>query len=417
MAGHLLAAGYDIVPDAARADVVILNTCGFIRPSRDEGDEGIRKAIRGKAGRPARRIVVAGCYVEKERAKLESRFPEVDAWMGVREYNRIVAAVENRPFRRGLRTFLYDHHTPRALSTPPGWAYLKVSEGCSHECAFCSIPSIKGRYRSRSSASIVAEARRLKERGVREIVLISQDTTYYGRDRGIRDGLPLLLRDLLKRTGFPWIRFLYGYPGEITDALLDVMSDPRICPYFDIPFQHAAASVLKRMGRAMPGLKSLRLLEKIRKRLPEAVIRTSLIVGFPGEGPAEFRILEEFVRKARFDHLGVFAYSREKETAADDLGDPIPQGEKDRRRNALMKIQAVISAEKLKAFRGRTLDVLVEGPRPGHPGEGVGRTRFQAPEVDGSVFILAVGMPWKSPLARVKITSSGTYDLRGIQVT
>ena len=417
MAGHLLAAGYEIVADAAQADVVILNTCGFIRPSRDEADEGIQEVIAAKAGRASARVVVTGCYVEKEKSSLEKRFPEVDAWLGVRDYNQIVPAVENRVYRPGVRTFLYDHLSPRALSTPPGWAYLKVSEGCSHECAFCSIPSIKGRYRSRTISSIVAEARSLEERGVKEIVLISQDTTYYGRDRGARDGFPRLLGELLKRTGLPWIRFLYGYPGEITDPLLEVMADPRVCPYFDIPFQHAAPSVLSNMKRAMPGPQALRLLEKIRKRLPEAAIRTSLIVGFPGEGRSEFGLLARFIKDARFDHLGVFAYCREKGTAADVLGDSVPDAEKERRRNVLMEEQAVLSAEKLKTFRGRTLDVLFEGTRSDHRGEWVGRTRFQAPDVDGVVFVRAIRAAWKSPLSRVKIVSTDTYDLRGIFVT
>jgi len=416
MAGHLLVAGYELVPDAARADVVILNTCGFIRPSRDEADEGIREAISAKAGRSSLRVVVTGCYAEKDRAELSARFPEVDAWLGVKDYDQIVPVVENRVFRPGVRTFLYDHLSPRARSTPPGWAYLKVSEGCSHECAFCSIPFIKGRYRSRPVSSIVAEARSLEERGVREIVLISQDTTYYGRDRGLGDGFPRLLKELLKRTGIPWIRFLYGYPGEITDSLLEAMADPRVCPYFDIPFQHAAPSVLRKMKRAMPGPEALRLLEKIRRRLPEAAIRTSLIVGFPGEGRSEFGRLAQFVKEARFDHLGVFTYCREKGTAADVLGDPVPEAEKERRRNGLMEAQAALSAEKLKTFRGRTLDVLFEGTRPDHPGELVGRTRFQAPEVDGVVFVRAPRAAWKSPMGRVRIVSTDTYDLRGILV-
>lgn len=418
MAGHLLAAGYELVPDAARADVVILNTCGFIRPARDEADAGIRKAIAAKAVRPSVRVVVTGCRVEKKRTDLSRRFPGVDAWLGVKDYGQIVPVVENRAYRPGARTFLYDHLTPRALSTPPGWAYLKVSEGCSHECAFCAIPSIKGRYRSRPVSSIIAEARMLEERGVKEIVLISQDTTYYGRDRGFSDGFPRLLGELLKRTRLPWIRFLYGYPGEITDPLLEVMADPRVCPYFDIPFQHAAPSVLRKMKRAMPGPQALRLLEKIRRRLPGAAIRTSLIVGFPGEGPSEFRQLLEFVERARFDHLGVFVYGREEGTAADNLGDPVPDVEKERRRNVLMSAQAALSAKKLKTFRGRTLDVLIERKRPNRPGEWIGRTRFQAPEADGVVIIRATGAaPWKSPMGRVKIVSTGTYDLRGIFVT
>ncbi len=414
MAGRLLAAGYGLVSEPGQADVLILNTCGFIRPARDEADGGIQAALAEKAKRPGVRIIVTGCYAEKEGPGLAARFPGVNAWLGVKDYGRIAEAVEGRSFRPGRRTFLYDYRSPRALSTPPGWAYLKVSEGCSHACAFCAIPSIKGPYRSRPMASIVAEARDLASRGVRELVLISQDTTSYGCDLGLRDGLARLLRELLKCTDLPWIRFLYGYPEEISDSLLEAMSAPRLCPYFDLPFQHASSTVLRRMKRAAGSLRALRLLEKIRKRLPDAAIRTSLIVGFPGEGPAEFKELRAFVREARFDHLGVFTYCREEGTSAATYGDPVPAKEKERRRNALMEIQAAISAEKLASFRGRTLEVVRDEPRPEAPGWLAARTRFQAPEVDGAVFIRPPAPAWKSPLGRVKIISTGTYDLRGI---
>ncbi|MHB8055762.1 MAG: 30S ribosomal protein S12 methylthiotransferase RimO [Candidatus Aminicenantales bacterium] len=417
MGGHLQAAGYAITADPSRADILILNTCAFIRPSRDEADAGIRAALSLKADRTGVRVVVTGCYPEKERTILAGRFPGVDAWLGVRDYDHIVPAVENRFFRPGRRTFLYDARSPRALSTPASWAYLKVSEGCSHECAFCAIPSIKGRYRSRPISSIVGEARALEAHGIRELVLISQDTTAFGRDRGHPDGFSRLLGELLKKTGLPWIRFLYGYPGEITESLLEVMADSRVCPYFDIPFQHAAPSVLRKMKRATPGPQAIRLIEKIRKHLPEAAIRTSLIVGFPGEGPAEFQMLRDFVRGARFDHLGVFAYCRESGTAADALGDPIPDSEKERRRSVLLETQAKLSAKNLGSFRGRVLEVLLEGADPADPKNSFGRARFQAPEVDGVVFVRAAADEWKRPLRRVKIVSAETYDLRGILVT
>ncbi|MBN1939411.1 MAG: 30S ribosomal protein S12 methylthiotransferase RimO [Candidatus Aminicenantes bacterium] len=414
MAGRLLALGYSLIAEIGKADVLVLNTCGFILPAREEADGAIRAALAEKAVRPDLEIVVTGCYVEKDGPELSRRFPGVDAWLGVKDYGRIADAVEGRRFRHGRRTFLYDHRTPRARSTPPGWAYLKVSEGCSHACAFCTIPSIKGPYRSRPAASIVAEAQVLEEQGVKELVLISQDTTFYGRDRGQRDGLALLFLKLLRNTGLPWIRFLYGYPGEISDALLEAMSDPRVCPYFDLPFQHAAASILRRMRRATDAGRALRLLEKIRKRLPEAAVRTSLIVGFPGEGPKEFAELSAFVREARFDHLGVFTYCRENGTPAAAFGETVTEAEKERRRAVLMEIQADVSASKLKAWTGRILEVVRDDPRPEAPGRLVGRTRFQAPEVDGAVFIRPTHRPWKSPLGRVKITSSGTYDLRGV---
>jgi ribosomal protein S12 methylthiotransferase len=413
MGGHLLEAGYAVIGDPDRADVLILNTCGFIRPSRDEADQGIGKALTAKGERPGLRVVVTGCYAEKDRAALAARYPGVDAWLGVKDYDRIVAAVEGRTFRRANRTYLYDHESPRALSTPSGWAYLKVSEGCSHECAFCTIPSIKGRYRSRSIASLVAEAKALEARGVREAVLISQDTTYFGRDRGMNDGLARLLEALLVRTRLPWVRFLYGYPEEVTPGLLDVMSDARICPYFDIPFQHADRSVLRRMKRSMDARRALALLDRIRTRLPEAVVRTSLIVGFPGEGRAEFAALKAFIREARFDHLGAFAYSREEGTAAFGLGDPVPARTKERRLSEIMSLQAKISAGNLERYVGRTLDVLLECRAAEFPGLFLGRTRFQAPEVDGAVLVRGSRTSLESPLRRVRITSSEAYDLRG----
>jgi ribosomal protein S12 methylthiotransferase len=227
MLGYLAGGGYRFVGDAAQADIIVLNTCGFIQPSRDEAEEAIRGALDQKTRRGAR-VIVAGCYAERDRGALAVRYPAVDAWVGVKDYNRIREIVAGDDYRKGQKTFLYGHETPRVLSTPRGWAYLKVSEGCSHSCAFCAIPLIKGGYRSRPASSIVEEARRLAGAGVREVVLISQDTTYYGRDRGRTNGLARLLRDLAKIGGLRWIRFLYGYPEEITDELLDALADPKV---------------------------------------------------------------------------------------------------------------------------------------------------------------------------------------------
>jgi len=432
MAGHLLEAGYAMTDDPSRADVVLLNTCGFIQPARDEALDGIGQVLALKKSRPHLRVVVAGCYAERSRDELAARFPQVDLWTGVRDFDHIVPLLRNASFRPGERPFLYSDRAPRALSTPGGWAYLKISEGCSHECAFCAIPGIKGLYRSRPAASIVREAERLARRGVKEVNLVSQDSTYYGRDRGRKDGLAKLLAALAESGGPAWIRVLYGYPEEVTDRLLEAMDAPKICPYFDIPFQHADRTVLRTMKRSMDGPKGLRLLEKIRSRLPEAAIRTSLIVGFPGEGRSEFAALLDFVREARFDHLGVFTYSPEPSTEAFSLGDPVPPEVKEERRQAILEVQSAISASLLKGWVGREVEVLIDRPSPDRPGRWLGRTRRQAPEVDGLVLVEAgpkiAGRRPPSPAAaakgaratglenqirRVRITSSKTYDLEG----
>jgi ribosomal protein S12 methylthiotransferase len=419
MLGYLGRAGYEICPRPEEADILVLNTCGFIQPARAEAERGIRSALALKRKRPRVRVAVAGCFVERSRLELERRYPSVDIWLGVRDYGHIVEALERRPYRPGLRTFLLGPETPRLISTPSTWAYVKISEGCSHECSFCSIPLIKGAYRSRSLGSITAEAGDLARRGVQEINLVSQDTTYFGRDRGRAGELVKLLRRLSGLKGIRWIRLLYGYPEEITPALLEAMQDPKICRYLDIPFQHADDRLLKLMGRGMNGGRALRLVEKIRKALPEAAIRTSLIVGFPGEGRAEFRRLKNFVRQARFDHLGVFTYSPEVGTGACESGDPVPQGEKVRRREEIMALQADIAASIHKRYLHQRLDVLFDASASTERNTPAGRARFQAPEVDGIVVIEPTSLPAGgsiAPIEKVEIVSAGVYDLRGIIV-
>ena len=414
MLGHLRNARYGFVRSPEDADIIIVNTCGFIRPARDEADDILGKLARLKMRLPEKRFAVTGCYVEKERDHLKRTFPWVDAWLGVGSFDRIVDAVEGKPVKERGRTFLYDHKSPRIISTPSGWAYLKVSEGCSHRCSFCSVPQIKGPYRSRSSSSIVEEARAMAGRGFREIDLISQDTTFYGRDRGLKDGLVRLIRRLVKLDGVEWIRLLYGHPEEITDGLLEVLGEPKVCPYLDIPFQHVDPVVVRKMKRGSDGERALKLIGKIRKRVPDIALRTSLIVGFPGEGAKEFLALKQFVLEARFNHLGVFTYSPEPGTAAKALTDPLTQEEKDRRRGEIMEMQAGISREINGGYVGRTLDVLLEGPLKKGSGW-AGRTRYQAPEVDGIVIVEDGGNRpnGRKPILKVEITSAGVYDLRG----
>jgi ribosomal protein S12 methylthiotransferase len=417
MLGILAGQGHVFSREPAEADVIILNTCGFIRPARAEAESAIRDALRLKKTRGPKTIVVAGCYVEKDRADLAARFPEVDAWLGVKDFDKIGTLLRSGTFPPGRTTFLYSHDTPRVLSTPLGWAYLKISEGCSHACSFCSIPAIKGPYRSRPIESIVAEARNLAARGVRELDIVSQDTTGYGRDLGLKDGLVRLLTALLGVRGLAWIRLLYGYPDEVSDALLEVMTEPRICRYLDLPFQHAHPVLIRRMKRGLHGEAALRLLDRIRARLPGVAIRTSLIVGFPGEGRAEFDALRRFVEAARFDHLGVFTYSREPGRPAARWGDPVLRSVKERRRTILMERQAEISLALNRARIGARFPVLFEGVRSDGRRVLVGRAPFQAPEVDGviEVDLRRAGRPAARPgtIGRVEIKAADVYDLRG----
>ncbi len=414
MLGLLHRAGYRFVSDSREADIIILNTCGFIQASREEAEEAIGEALQEKWRRGAR-VIVTGCYSERAAKEGRAGPAGVDAWVGVRDYDRIAAIVRGEDIPKRKKTFLYNDASPRIPSTPRGWAYLKVSEGCSHECAFCAIPLIKGPYRSRPLASILREARNLAQRGVREIILISQDTTYYGRDRGLGGGLARLLENMAAVPDLAWIRFLYGYPEEITTRLLEAMAHPKVCRYLDIPFQHADPAVVKSMKRTMPAGRALRMLERVRRLLPGVSVRTSLIVGFPGEGRGEFESLLEFVREARFDHLGVFAYSSENGTPAADLGDPLPLPLKEERRDRVLEVQASISAEKLKAQKGRVLEVNIDGPWERSERLLAGRTRFQAPEVDGLVLIdrPPAWKPEAPRIRQVEITHTDVYDLHG----
>lgn len=417
--GGLRAAGYALRPDPAAADVVVVNTCGFIAPARAEAEKEIRRAVRLKRRDPRKTVVVAGCYVERDGLRLRGLFPQVDLWTGVRDFDRLAALLAGRSARPRRRTFLYDDLTPRVLSTPRGWAYLKISEGCSHRCAFCAIPSIKGPYRSRTVASIAREAEALAAAGVREVNLISQDSTYFGRDLGRREGLARLLESLCGIPGLAWVRVLYGYPGEVTERLLEAMSEPKVCAYLDLPFQHSDPGVLRGMGRGMDGRRALRLLEKIRARIPGVALRTSLIVGFPGEGRKAFAGLRDFVTEARFDHLGVFTYSPEPGTPAFGRPVRVSRAEAEARREEIMTLQAGISLENNRARVGRTIEVLVEARRPGRGSRFTGRAKFQAPEVDGIISVGAArpGEDLRGVIRPVAITSAGVYDLRGTETS
>jgi ribosomal protein S12 methylthiotransferase len=415
MLGYLSRAGYAFLPDPEKADVVILNTCGFIIPAKEEADRALEEASALKKKSKGKILVAAGCYVERFKEDLRPKYPGVDVWLGVKDFDRVVPAIEGRSYRCGKETFLCGHKTPRLLSTPPTWAYLKISEGCSHECSFCAIPLIKGSYKSRAISSIVMEARELGRRGVKEINLVSQDTTYFGRDKGRQDGLVRLLRRLIDVPKIRWIRLLYGYPEEITDALLEIMAEEKICSYLDIPLQHADRRILKKMNRSLDGRRAFALLEKIRKKLPGVALRTSLIVGFPGEGRREFEGLKTFVREAAFDHLGVFTYSPEEGTAAFETGDAVSESEKLARQEDLMQTQAVISGVINKKYLNQQVEVLIDNPGTAVGRASVGRARFQAPEVDGMIYVRDERPePGRlKPLEKVEIVATDVYDLHG----
>jgi len=415
MLGYLAEAGYNFTSDPEEADIIIINTCGFIKPAKEEALESLNKAVDLKKKGKIKEIVAVGCFIQRYKDTLVKKFPQIDVWLGVNDFDKIVQAVESKPFRKSKVCFLYNHTSPRYLSTPSAWAYLKISEGCSHQCSFCTIPLIKGPYRSRPIASIIQEARHLASLGIKEINLISQDTTYYGRDRNRKEELSLLLKELLKIKGIKWIRILYGYPQEINDSLLEVMQEKKICSYLDIPFQHSDTKILKKMKRGMKREKALKLINKVRSKIPDIVLRTSLIVGFPGEGKEELENLKKFIREVKFDHLGIFTYSLEEGTSAFPLGDSIEEKEKIKRKEEIMKIQAEISYQNNHKYLNRQIEVLIEGISKEDSKLLIGRTMYQAPEVDGLVFIPFSGEISKNinSVQKVEIIDYDVYDLYG----
>jgi ribosomal protein S12 methylthiotransferase len=416
MVGCLNEAGYRFTENPEMGDIIIINTCGFIRPAKEEAEEHIEQALGIKKRKTGIKVVVTGCYVQRCEAALKSKFPEVDAWLGVSDFDKIVPAVKGDVFSSSGRCFLYNHLTPRFVSTPRVWAYVKISEGCSHQCSFCAIPLIKGPYISRPVSSVVSEVEKLVSDGVREVNLISQDTTYFGREGGQKGQLPLLLDQLTGIKNLEWIRLLYSYPEEITDELLEMMEHEKICSYLDIPFQHSHPDILKVMGRGMDGGRAQSLLDRIRKRLPDVSLRTTLIVGFPGETEKEFEHLLSFVEACRFDHLGVFAYSPEEGTSCFSLGDVVSEKDKEERRKSIMSVQAEISLAHNKRRLGQVIEVLVEGTLKNEPKIWIGRSRFQAPEVDGLVFIETESdiSLLRNPLQNVEIREGDVYDLYGV---
>jgi len=411
-------AGYPIVSTIEAADIAVLNTCGFVQSAVEESiDELLELCTRKRSGE-LRRIVVVGCMVQRYGYKLRSELPEVDAWLGTGTWAQIVdllpsAADQRPPVHIQRPTALADHRMPRLHTMPAHSAYLKVAEGCDHRCAYCMIPSLRGPFRSRTLESVVTEAERLVDRGVKEINLIAQDTTMYGRDLTGEIDLKALLSGLLDVRGLEWIRILYAHPMNVSDALLDLIDqEERICPYLDIPFQHVNEELLCQMGRAAGGESPRELMERIHFRHRSLSIRTTFMVGFPGETEKEFGELLEFVRWAAFDHLGVFVFSSEKGTAAARLGGKVEADVAQRRQDAVMVLQAKLSKAKNQQWIGQAVPVLIEGPSAETDLLLAGRTARMAPDVDGRVLINK-GEAQVGEIVAVRITEAYEYDLVG----
>jgi ribosomal protein S12 methylthiotransferase len=364
----------------------------------------------------AKRLVVTGCLTQRYDAELRREIPEIDATLGTGQVEGIVDAVGGAATSlaeapAGPPTWVYDHRQPRVLSTPPWLAYVKISEGCDYTCSFCIIPTLRGRHRSRNVEDVVAEAKALAARGVKEIVLVAQDSTRYGLDHGVRDGLAYLLRRLGRIEGLRWIRVMYAYPATLSDPILDAMaSEDKVVKYVDIPLQHASEPVLRRMKRPTGRGNLLGMVERIRERVPGVAVRTSFIVGFPGETEADFESLLRFVEAGQFDNVGVFTYSDEENTASNDLPDRLPARVKQARRRRLMSLQKKISARKNRARVGERLTVLVEGTHPDTDLLLTGRAATQAPEIDGQV-ILNDGTAEPGAFVTCEVTDAHPYDL------
>ncbi len=424
--------GHTLTPNPADADVLVVNTCAFIDSAKEESVNTILELAEFKKSGNCKRLVVTGCLGERYRDELKEQIPEIDAVLGTGDVPEIVGAIEGTsrirtiPLRlvhagnpepevrsRDLPTYLYDAE-PRVFATPRHFAYVKVAEGCDYKCSFCIIPTLRGHYRSRPVDAIVREARSLAARGVRELILISQDTTFYGRDLGEGAALPTLLRELNEIDGIDWIRLLYLYPTTITDEMLEAMAEcDKVVKYIDLPLQHASDDVLRRMKRPGTGKGYEKLLARIRERVPGVSLRTTFIVGFPGETAAEFEELRTFIQRIGFDHVGVFTYSHEEGTTAHDFADDVPAATKRKRRNALMAEQKRIVARAQKVRVGAQVDVMVDGPSPEHELVWRGRLAGQAPEIDPVVYFTDANPDALRPgaLLRAEIVGAREYDL------
>jgi ribosomal protein S12 methylthiotransferase len=423
MIGLLQAQGHVLTSNPEEAEILVVNTCSFIEGSKKESIETILAAARLKKTGNCKKIIVAGCMAERYPKEIVRDLVEVDAILGTNQIEDIGRVVEGKQIsapnsfgRSDAALYLYNHRTPRTLIGPSYAAYMKISEGCDHTCSFCIIPKIRGRLRSRTIPSLIKEANQLASQGVKELTLISQDTTSYGVDLGLQDGLAHLLQSLDKVKGLHWIRFLYVYPKLVNDRLIEVVrSSEKICSYIDMPLQHSSARVLKSMKRGGNRKSLTRMIERIRDKIPGVTFRTTMIVGHPGETEEDFAELKDFCREMEFDRLGVFAYSDEEDTAAYKLQDKIPTRTAERRRRILMNQQAKISKKKNKTLVGKDLAILVEGPSKESDLLLQGRLESQAPEIDGVCLIndSDAGEIHSGEFRTIRITRALEHDLIG----
>lgn len=411
LAGMLLEAGWVAEPEVEAASLILLNTCGFIEPAVNEALDTALALAEEKL--PGQSLAVVGCLVGRYGKKLVASLPEVDLFVSPGELPRLLKHLAAPPENRlaiSQPKGIFNSANPRALSTGPGWAYLRLADGCAHNCAFCTIPSIRGRLRSRTLDDILLEAGQLAAAGIKELNLVAQDLTSYGQDLSSGPNLAALLRELNRIEGIEWLRPLYLHPDYLEEFLIQTMGHTKkVLPYFDLPFQHIAGPVLSAMNRKRHSNELRALVQRIRELAPEAILRTSLLVGHPGEGEAEFNELMDFVEQTRFDHLGVFAFSPEPGTAAAKLPAPPPELAEERREK-IMAAQQEISREKLAGLVGERLPLLVLGPHPESDLLWWGRLARQAPEVDGHVIIID-GSARPGSIAPCKITAAHDYDL------
>lgn len=451
MMGLLENAQHELTPEKESADIIVVNTCGFIDAAKQESIDTIIEMAQYKQTGKCQKLIVTGCLVERYRQELQTEIPEIDALLGTNEVEEILSVCTpntvKKAFARSLpiipsaalsdtdnfidlvgetpireesnpaSAYLYNDTTPRKRTTPKFYSYVKISEGCEHPCTFCIIPKLRGDFRSRRLGSILNEAEKLAAQGVKELVLIAQDSTWYGQDLGIKDGLATLLKSLAKVEGIEWVRFLYSYPSRLSNAVLDVIAqEPKLCKYVDIPLQHASTRMLKAMKR--PGNREFveKLVMRMRERVPGIALRTTFIVGFPGETEEDFQELMDFCKAMEFDHLGVFTYSDEEGTPAYELADKVPLRTAQARQRKLMAQQAKISRRRNKKMIGQKVKVFFEGPSKESDLLWQGRTEFQAPDIDGCILINDAPedfSPEHGKFVTVEITEAHDYDLIG----
>ncbi len=421
MMGLLAREGYELTPRADDAEILVVNTCSFIESAQKESIDTILEMAEHKKFGAAKKLVVAGCLVERFRDQILEQVPEVDAVVGTGEVERIIEAVQGdmKILPAQPPSFLYHDFTPRVVTTPKHQAYIKIAEGCDHPCTFCIIPQLRGKFRSRRFDSVIREAENLAATGAREITLIGQDTTSYGEDLGLRDGLAQLLEKLAEVQDLLWVRFLYAYPNRVTQKMLDtIAAHPRLAKYIDMPLQHASRNVLARMKRGSHGDAFLKLLDRMRSTIPGVALRTSFIVGFPGETDADFEELLQFVAAAELDWVGVFEFSDVDNAASFPLDGKVDSATITTRRNRLMAVQKKISREKLRRLKGRTEIALIEGASKDNPLVSEARLESMAPDIDGKLYLTDIELPSgevasAGDVARVEITKTDAYDLIG----